>query len=98
MFSSGRRAMLGKTASLVHPAGVYQRVRDHFGFISGMISTWEGKAGKRPRNNGCTNNGGFYHDDEDVDDANLLDATHNYCGMHRVNTVSGMAIILHMPE
>ena len=61
------------------PAGVNQRVRDHFDFISGMMSTWAatGKAGKRPRNNGCTDNGGFYHDDKDVDEANLVDVTYN---------------------
>ena len=58
------------------PAGVYQRVRDHFDFISGVMSEWEGKAGKRPTNkNGCTDNGGFYHDD--VENAEDLDATHN---------------------
>ena len=56
---------------------VYQRVSVGYNFISGMMSTWAatGKAGKLPRNNGCTDNGGFYHDD--VVDAADLDATHN---------------------
>ena len=54
---------------------VYQRVSVGYNFISGMMLEWGGKAGKRPRNNGCTDNGGFYHDD--VEDAAALDATHN---------------------
>jgi hypothetical protein len=54
--------------------GVNQRISDsdNYGFINGMMTTWAGKAGKPPRNGGCTDLGGFYHDS-----AEDLDATHN---------------------
>ena len=50
----------GDTCGSDQPS-VYARVSDNYGFINGMMSTWAGKAGKRPRNNGCTDLGGFYH-------------------------------------
>ena len=54
---------------------VYQRVSVGYNFINGMMTTWAGKAGKPPRNGGCNDLGGFYHDKGG--DAQDLDATHN---------------------
>ena len=56
----------GNTCGSNQPS-VYVRVSENYGFINGMMSTWAaGKAGKRPRNNGCTDLGGFYHRNTDM--------------------------------
>jgi hypothetical protein len=56
--------------------GVYARIsdNDNFGFISDVMSRWAGKAGKPPRNRGCTDRGGFYSniDDESTTKYNCL--------------------------
>ncbi len=54
--------------------GVNQRVSENYGFINGMMTTWAGKAGKPPRNGGCTDLGGFYSniDDESTTEYNCL--------------------------